>query len=96
MPMATRKGDVCTGHGCFPPRKSVSASMNVEINGKGALRSGDMYAPHGCPNCPPHPGSLASGSSTVLINNKMAGRMGDPVSCGGTAMQCSTNVSIGG
>ena len=96
MPMATRLGDVCTGHGCFPPRPSVAGSPNVLVNNIPIVRVGDMYAPHGCPTCPPHPAPLAAGSSTVLVNNMPAGRMGDAVGCGSSAMACSANVSIGG
>ncbi|MDE1463256.1 PAAR domain-containing protein [Spartinivicinus poritis] len=76
MPAATRLGDICTGHGCFPPRPSITGSANVLINGRPAIKAGDMYMPHGCPNCPPHPGSLAAGSSSVTINGSAAGRWG--------------------
>jgi len=36
------------------------------------------------------------GSSSVYINGKAAGRIGDPVSCGGTVAEGSSNVFIGG
>ena len=32
MPAVTRKGDICTGHECFPPRSSTSGSPNVFVN----------------------------------------------------------------
>ena len=48
MPKATRLGDNDTGHDACPPTALVTASANVIINGKGAGRVGDSYAPHGC------------------------------------------------
>nr|DAL27908.1 MAG TPA_asm: Baseplate wedge protein [Caudoviricetes sp.] len=39
---------------------------------------------------------IASGSASVFINGKAAGRVGDPVSCGGTVAEGSSNVFIGG
>ena len=57
---------------------------------------GDMYMSHGCSNCPPHPGSLAGGSSSVVINGSPAGRVGDSISCGGSVAMGSADVFIGG
>lgn len=96
MPKATRLGDMDTGHDACPPTALVTASDNVIINGKGAGRVGDTYAPHGCVDHPTHAGSISSGSSTVFINGKPAGRVGDPVSCGGSVADGSPNVFIGG
>lgn len=96
MPQATRLGDADTGHDSCPPTALVSASSNVLINGRGAGRVGDAYAPHGCIVHPPHSGTIASGSSSVFINGRAAGRVGDSVSCGGSVAQGSSNVVIGG
>lgn len=96
MPKATRLGDMDTGHDACPPTALVTASDNVIINGKGAGRVGDTYAPHGCDDHPTHAGSISSGSSTVFINGKAAGRVGDSVSCGGSVADGSPNVFIGG
>ncbi len=74
----------------------MTASGDVFINGKGAGRVGDTYAPHGCVTHTSHAGHIASGSSTVNINGKQAARIGDPVSCGGSACEGSPNVFIGG
>ncbi len=43
-----------------------------------------------------HAGTLASGSGTVFINGKQAGRVGDPVDCGSAVASGSPNVLIGG
>lgn len=47
MPAAHRLGDNDTGHDACPPTALSSASGDVFINGKGAGRVGDTYAPHG-------------------------------------------------
>lgn len=96
MPAATRLGDMDSGHDACAPTALASASGNVLINGKGAGRLGDSYAPHGCKNHPTHTGIISGGSGTVTINGKAAARVGDSVSCGGTVAQGSGNVTIGG
>lgn len=96
MPNATRLGDKDTGHDACGPTALISASNNVYINGKGAGRVGDSYAPHGCIVHPSHSGVIAAGSGNVFINGKAAGRVGDPVSCGGSVAEGSDNVFIGG
>ncbi len=96
MSAATRLGDLDTGHDACPPTALVTASGDVIINGKGAGRVGDTYAPHGCDVHPSHAGHIASGSATVFINGKQAARIGDSVSCGGSVAQGSPNVFIGG
>ena len=78
------------------PTALVTASTDVIINGKGAGRIGDSYAPHGCVAHPTHSGVIASGSVSVYINGKAAGRIGDSVSCGGSVAVGSSNVMIGG
>jgi uncharacterized Zn-binding protein involved in type VI secretion len=94
MAAATRLGDVCTGHGCFPPRVNDEASDNVFINGLGAHRLGDHWATHCCTIiC--HDGEAAEGSSTVFINGKAAVRIGDIISCGSASAEGSPNVFFG-
>lgn len=48
MPAAHRLEDNDTGHDACPPTALSSASGDVFINGKGAGRVEDTYAPHGC------------------------------------------------
>lgn len=87
-------GDAQSGHGCFPPSKCISASGNVITGGKGAMRVGDQFVPHCCgKKC--HSPVLASGSSTVIINGRQAGRLGDPTACGAVVMTGVGNVLIG-
>ncbi len=93
MPGAARLNDRCTGHGCYPSRPNIAASSDVFTNDLGAHRQGDAWAVHKCKK--PHGGTLASGSGTVWINDKQAGRIGDPVSCGSSVQTGSSNVFIG-
>jgi uncharacterized Zn-binding protein involved in type VI secretion len=95
MPAAKRLGDICTGHGCWPPRPNVEASPNVFVNGIAAHREGDAWDIHCCDaSC--HSSVLATGSSTVFINGKPAARIGDPVACGSLVAQGSSDTFIGG
>lgn len=96
MPAASRLGDLCTGHGCFPPRPSIAASPNVFVNGIPKLRVSDPYAVHDCADCADHGGVVQAGSQTVFVNGLAAARIGDPVDCGSAIAEGSTNVFIGG
>jgi uncharacterized Zn-binding protein involved in type VI secretion len=96
MPPLSRKGDIASGHSCFPPTPAVSASPNVYADGIPALRKGDAVAPHGCGNCPPHPRSVSAGSPTVYINGKPAARKGDSIGCGGAMSGASGTVFVNG
>jgi len=88
------KGDITTGHGAFPPRKTSQGSGNVFINGKSAYRSGDSLDVH-CIGKTCHKLSAHSGSSTVLINAKDAMRVGDLIECGEFMAIGSSTVLIG-
>jgi uncharacterized Zn-binding protein involved in type VI secretion len=96
MAAATRQGDCCTGHDACSPTSLVGCSPDVFINGKGAGRVGDGYAPHGCVAHPSHSDHISSGSSTVFINGIPAARIGDAVTLAGSVRDGSSNVFIGG
>ena len=96
MAAVSRIGDPCTGHGAFPPRPSTSGSSNVFINGIGAVIEGSSYATHCDPSPSCHASELKSGSSTVYVNGKALGRVGDPVACGSVVAAGSGNVFAGG
>lgn len=96
MPAACRLGDICTGHGCFPPRPNDQGSPNVFINVIPAHRRTDHWMIHCCVQlriC--HDSKLQMGSKTVFINMLNAGRIGDPVACGSKVATGSPNVFIG-
>lgn len=92
----TVKGDTCTGHGTFPPRKNVVASDNVKIGGKGVVREGDAWEVH-CNDQPVcHGGSVVKGSGTVKVNGKGVVRIGDGLDCGSASAVGSGTVKAGG
>ena len=94
MPAVTRQGDKCTGHGGFPPRRSISGSSNVFCNGLPVHRQGDAWDTH-CDSLSCHGGVLSSGSGTVFVNGKPLGRVGDPIDCGSAVAEGSSNVFSG-
>lgn len=95
---ALRLGDIGSGHDChFPPSVAIEGSSNIFINDRPAVRKGDAYEPHGCEGClkPPHPRRLAKGAPSVRFNDRPAGRLNEPIDCGGEAIEGSPNVFIG-
>lgn len=94
MPGVVRLGDACSGHGCWPPRPNITASVDVFTNGIGTHRLGDAWAVHCCEEC--HPGITIAGSSSVFVNGVAVARLGDAVDCGSVCMVCSIDVFAGG
>lgn len=96
MPAVVRLGDLCSGHGGFPPRPNDSASTDVFVNGKGVHRVGDHWVIHcdATPIC--HDGVEATGSTTVFVNGRGVARVGDSISCGSVCAQGSPDVFAGG
>lgn len=94
MSGVVRLGDICTGHGAFPPRKVDSASSNVVVNGKGAVRLGDHWVTH-CSPASCHDSTSSKGSSTVFVNGKPLVRKSDAIACGSKANTCSSDVISG-
>ena len=78
MPAVTRKGDADTPH-CSGMTRS-GCSPNVFCNGIGISRQGDNNTSHLVPSdtpCPTHSAAIAVGSTTVFVNGKGCGRVGD-------------------
>ena len=97
MPAAHRHTDICTGHGCWPPRPNIQGSVNVFINNLGSHRVGDTWAVHCCPPIPEcHGSSQGSGSPNVFVNGRAHARVGDAVACGSRNATGSHNVFING
>lgn len=90
-----RQGDLDTGHGCWPPRPTSSWASRTYVNNLLVHRDGDAYEVHCCPGSDCHAGTGAGGSATVFVENKALRRVGDAVSCGGTAAEGSPNVFCG-
>jgi len=96
MPAATRVGDADVAHCSGMVR--AAGSGNVFVNGIPWSRQGDPNTVHLLPGspCPAHSATISSGSSTVKVNGKGAGRVGDGLS-GCTAVAAgSSNVFAGG
>lgn len=85
-------GDLGTDHTGFPPTPVIAGSPDVLIDGKPIARVGDPLAPHSKPKHPPHPRTIAVGSSTVLINGIPAAVTGGAISCGGVTIGSGTVV----
>lgn len=95
MPAISRNTDICTGHGCYPPRANIGGSSNVFVNGLGMHRKGDKWVSHCCgDSC--HESTTAEGSSSVFVNGLPVGRVGDPIHCGSAIGRGSSNVFCGG
>jgi len=92
MPGASRLGDICTGHGCFPSRPNISASEDVFVNDIGSHRVGDMWDVHCCASC--HDGVTIQGSPDVFVNDQPKARIGDAVDCGSMILEGSEDVLV--
>jgi len=68
---------------CSAPARSA-LSPDVIVNGTGISRQGDNNTSHLLPGgddeCPSHAAPIATGSTTVFINGKGCGRIGDSIS----------------
>ena len=97
MPAVTRIGDADVTHCTGMTR--AQGSTNVFVNGIGVSRQGDLNTPHllppNIPPCPGHSAPIASGSSTVKVNGKGCGRVGDGISGCTSVAAGSSNVFAG-
>ena len=78
MPAVTRVGDADVAHCSGMTR--AGCSPNVFCNGIGISRQGDNNTSHLVPSdtpCPTHSAAIAVGSTTVFVNGKGCGRVGD-------------------
>ena len=98
MPAATRIGDADVSHCSGMTR--AEGSPTVFVNGIAWSREGDNNTTHllppNVPPCPSHAAGIASGSSTVKVNTKGAGRIGDSITGCTSVAAGSSNVFAGG
>ena len=97
MPAVCRGDSVdCDVVHCSKPQRD-DRSDNVKVNGIGISRQGDNNTVHLLPPgpCPPHVAPIATGSTTVFINGKGCGRIGDAVSGCTSVASGSENVFAG-
>ena len=96
MPAATRIGDADVSHCSGMTR--AEGSPNVYVNTIKWSRQGDNNTVHLLPGtpCPAHAAPIATGSTTVFVNGKGAGRIGDGISGCTSDAAGSSNVFAGG
>ena len=77
--------------------KRDQRSDNVKVNGTGISREGDNNTTHVKPPAPwpSHAAPITSGSSTVFINGKGCGRIGDSITGCTSVATGSSNVFAG-
>lgn len=75
----------------------AEGSPNVFVNGIPWSRQGDVNTPHLLPPapCPTHAAPIAVGSTTVFVNGKGAGRVGDAITGCTSVAAGSPNVFCG-
>ena len=95
MPAITRIGDNSTGHDACPPVPAVRGERMFTVSGSPVVRGGDSYAAHGCRSHPSHSGVLAAGAPHMSTGEVPVGRIGDPISCGGSAAQGEQSFTVG-
>jgi uncharacterized Zn-binding protein involved in type VI secretion len=96
MPQAARTTDPISPHSPCSTGKCGPGSSDVLIENLPAYRVTDKTVPHGFVKCVPHVTPLVQGSKNVLINNLLAGRVGDSHSCGVVVVSGSSKVIING
>ena len=96
MPAVTRIDDEDIKH-CSTPKR-LQCSPNVLVNGRKVSRQDDNNTSHKLPGapCPSHSAPIAKGSTTVFINGKGCGRIGDAIKGCTAVAQGSPNVFAGG
>jgi uncharacterized Zn-binding protein involved in type VI secretion len=95
MPAVTRIGDADVAH-CSGMVRAVG-SGDVFVNNIAVSRQSDINTSHLLPGspCPSHTAPIASGSSTVFVNNLGCGRIGDALSGCTSVAAGSPNVFAG-
>jgi uncharacterized Zn-binding protein involved in type VI secretion len=81
---------------CSGPKRD-QRSGDVKVNGTGISRQGDNNTSHLLPGtpCPSHAAPITTGSSTVFINGKGCGRIGDAITACTSVATGSSNVFAG-
>lgn len=77
---AARYTDLCTGHGCYPPRPNAEGSPTVSIDDLALHRKTDSWYPHCC-GLACHGAITVEGSQSVYCDDLPAARVMDGVLC---------------
>lgn len=96
MPAVTRKDDADITH-CSTPFR-LEHSPDVFCNNIPVSRQGDLNTSHQIPGapCPSHQAPITVGSTTVFVNNRGLGRIGDAITACTRVAQGSPDVFAGG
>ena len=96
MPSVTRIGDADVAHCSGMVR--AAGSGNVFANGIAVSRQGDNNTGHLIPPAPcgSHSAAITTGSTTVFVNTKGCGRVGDGITGCTSVAAGSPNVFAGG
>ena len=96
MAAATRIGDADISHCSGMTR--AEGSSDVFVNGIAWSRQGDKNTLHLLPGdpCTPHAAPITTGSTTVFVNGKGAGRIGDAITGCTSVAAGSSDVFAGG
>lgn len=96
MPAVTRKGDADVTH-CGPMVRDQH-SPDVYCEGIQISRQGDNNTPHLFPGvpCPTHAKPITTGSTTVFVNGKGCGRVGDAITDCTSVAEGAETVFAGG
>lgn len=95
VPAATRVGDADVAHCSGMTR--AEGSPNVFVNDIAWSRQGDNNTAHLLPPvpCPSHSAPITTGSTSVFVNGKGAGRVGDSITGCTSVAAGSSNVFCG-
>lgn len=99
MPAISRKDDLSTGHGCFPPTPmKVTPVKKTFFNDKlaGVVDQQCQFETHSC-GITTHSQQerfVSSGASKTFIEGILAARIGDDIACGDAIAQGSENSFI--
>jgi uncharacterized Zn-binding protein involved in type VI secretion len=96
MPAVTRVGDADIAHCSGMVR--AQGSGNVLVNNIPVSCQGDLNTVHLLPGrpCPQHSAAIATGSTSVFVNGKGIGRVGDALAGCTSVAAGSANVFAGG
>ena len=97
MPAVTRFGDADVTHCTGMTR--LDKSSDVFVNNIGVSRQGDNNTAHllppDVPPCPGHSAPIATGSTSVFVNGKGCGRIGDSITVCTSVAAGSSNTFAG-
>lgn len=95
MPAVTRIGDADVPHCSGMTR--AEGSPDVFVNGIPLSRQGDVNTVHLLPGnpCPSHAAPIALGSTSVFVNGRGCGRVGDAISACTAVAEGSPDVFAG-